>query len=120
MNNGTETNFAQPDYIGEWAKGLDQQKEEDIKKPKLTLYVSRNMGMSYHKEYETEDKDDPKLKKEIKYCDDNYLRYYIKDNDGIDLNQLCRQHKTALSILGDYGKTTIEEKVKKLRGKFCK
>ena len=82
MNNCTETNIAQPDYIGEWAKGLDQQKEEEIKKPKLTLYVSRNLGMSYSKEYETEDKDDTELKKRIKYCDDNYLRYYIEDQAG--------------------------------------
>ena len=120
MKNGTETNISQPDYIGEWVKGLDQQKEEEIKKTKLTLYVSRNLGISYSKEYETDDKDDAELEKKIKYCDDNYLRYYIEDKDGIDLNQLCRQHKTVLSILGGYGKTTIEEKVKKLREKFCK
>ena len=117
MKNGTETNISQPDYR---VKGLDQQKEEEIKKTKLTLYVSRNLGISYSKEYETDDKDDAELEKKIKYCDDNYLRYYIEDEDGIDLNRLCRQHKTVLSILGGYGKTTIEEKVKKLREKFCK
>ncbi len=84
MKNGTETNISQPDYIGEWVKGLDQQKEEEIKKTKLTLYVSRDLGISYSKEYETDDKDDAELEKKIKYCDDNYLRYYIEDEDGID------------------------------------
>ena len=47
MKNDTETNISQPDYIGEWVKGLDQQKEEEIKKTKLTLYVSRNLGIRW-------------------------------------------------------------------------
>ena len=117
--NITETNIAQPDYVGEWAKGSHDQKEMENKTPKLTLYVSRNLGISYNKEYETEDKNDPELQKHIKYCDDNYLRYYVEDSEK-DIKQLCPQHQSILNILGGRSRTTIEEKAEKLRGKFCK
>ena len=44
MKNGTETNISQPDYIGEWVKGLDQQKEEEIKKNQIDSLCQSKFG----------------------------------------------------------------------------
>lgn len=83
----------------------------------IKLMVSHNCGCNYGIEYSTDSIDDPELKKKIQECKDDYLRYYV---DGVPEGTVmpCPQHLAALSIFGHL-QTSMEEKVNKLRGKFC-
>jgi hypothetical protein len=88
---------------------------------KYTLMTSRNMGTSYEKAYETDDRNDPVLEKHLEFCNENYMRYYIIGDDGA----ICRQHKCILNIFGLSDKVnkegrSIGENVELLKQKFSK
>ena len=44
MKNGTETNISQPDYIGEWVKGRDQQKRRRDQKNQIDSLCQSKFG----------------------------------------------------------------------------
>jgi len=88
----------------------------------ITLMVSRNLGVTYEIDYSCDDKDDPRLQELIAKRAEEGLRYYVDGDDSV----VCRQHLVPIVIFNDGivrtggFKSNIEDKVARLRNRFCK
>ena len=89
---------------------------------KYTLMVSRNCGITYDPEFTTDNEDDPGLKKLIQKYELSHLRYYVKGDDMVT----CSKHLVPIKLFNDGivrtggFKGNIEDKLARLRNKFCK
>ena len=85
---------------------------------KYKLFISQNLGASYGLAYETNDRNDPKLLSKIAEANEYMLRYYLEGDDTV----VCPQHSAIKEFFGASASqyTSMEEKVAKLRGRFCR
>lgn len=91
---------------------------------KYKLMVSYNCGITYDIAYGCDERDDPGLQKLIQKYELEHLRYYVDGDDSV----VCSKHLVALKIMGEGDSPirtggfqgSIEDKVKRLRNKFCK
>lgn len=85
---------------------------------KYKLFISQNLGASYGLAYETNDRNDPKLVSKIEDAKNNVLRFYVEGDDTV----VCPQHMAIKEFfgIGANQRTSMEEKVAKLRGRFCR
>lgn len=89
---------------------------------KYKLMVSRNCGITYDIAYGCDEKDDPGLQKLIQKYELEHLRYYVDGDDTV----ICSKHLVPIKIFNDGVvrtggfKGNIEDKVERLRHKFCK
>lgn len=80
------------------------------------LMVSRNLGVSYHPEYETEDREDPILRTRMDAAAEKRLRFYLEGDQDV----LCPLHAQGLELLGGsglpgpYATTSMKDKISRL------
>lgn len=89
---------------------------------KYILMVSRNLGITYTEDYGTNDRYDQKLLDLIEKSKKEGLRYYLVGDETV----VCPIHVMNLDFQGDNIVRTggyvgnIEDKISRLRHKFCK
>jgi hypothetical protein len=90
---------------------------------RYTFLISHNCGMSYQKALESDSLDDSEFKSMAEYCNQNYLRYVIEDEQGGNVG-LSDIHKATLALFGPsspYKSRSVDEMVSDLTAHFgCK